>query len=187
MKMKGLLHRSFRAVLCVFVASLAGGQAIAGTAELNVSAEAALTNLYSHIPVAKELSKKATAVLVFPSIIKAGFLVGGEYGDGVMRKDGKPTGYYRTAGVSYGLQAGAQDFGYALFFMDPKSLAYLDSNDGWELGTGPSLVVVDQGMAANLTTTTIQEGVYAFVFGQSGLMAGIGIQGSKITRIDPGN
>src|SRR5208337_3488324 len=86
---------------------------------------------------------------------------------------------------SVGFQAGAQSFGYVLFFMDNASLKYLDKSEGWELGTGPTLVVLDKGFEKNLTTTTLQKGVYAFVFNQKGLMGGINIAGSKITRIHP--
>lgn len=87
--------------------------------------------------------------------------------------------------ASYGFQAGVQAFGYALFFMDDASVRYLDNSDGWELGMGPSLVVLDEGFGKNLSTTTLQKGVYAFIFDQRGLMGGVGIQGSKITRINP--
>jgi len=87
--------------------------------------------------------------------------------------------------ASYGFQAGVQAFGYALFFMDDASVRYLDNSDGWELGTGPSLVVLEEGFGKNLSTTTLQKGVYAFIFDQRGLMGGVGIQGSKITRINP--
>ncbi len=83
------------------------------------------------------------------------------------------------------MQAGVQSFSYALFFMDNASLNYLNRSEGWEIGVGPSIVVVDQGMAKSLTTTTVKSGVYAFIFGQKGLMAGLGLQGSKISRIDP--
>ena len=116
-------------------------------------------------------------------IKKAGFVVGGQYGEGTLFKGGKPAAYYSTAGVSYGLQAGAQKFGYAMFFMNDNALAQLDKADGFEVGVGPSVVVVDQGMAKNATTTTMKDDIYAFVFGQKGLMAGIGLQGNKITRI----
>ena len=98
---------------------------------------------------------------------------------------GKTIGYYNTVAASYGFQAGAQSFGYALFFMTDDALEYLANSEGWEIGVGPSVVVVDEGMAKSLTTTTAKDGVYAFFFGQEGLMAGLGIQGSKISRITP--
>jgi lipid-binding SYLF domain-containing protein len=81
------------------------------------------------------------------------------------------------------LQAGAQKFGYALFFMNDNAVSQLDKSDGFEVGVGPSVVVVDQGMAKNVTTTTMQDDIYAFVFGQKGLMAGVGLQGNKVKRI----
>jgi lipid-binding SYLF domain-containing protein len=83
------------------------------------------------------------------------------------------------------LQAGVQKFGYALFLMNDKALTYLDKSDGWEIGVGPSIVVVDQGKAKTMTSTTLRDDVYAFIFSQKGLMAGLGIQGSKITKTSP--
>jgi len=156
----------------------------ASAAELNREAAAALQTLYEREPSAKTLGAKAKGVLVFPSIIKAGFVVGGQYGEGALRKGGKTVAYYNTVAASYGLQAGAQEFGYALMFMDDESLKYLDKSGGWEIGTGPSVVIVDEGMAKAMTTTTLQKGVYAFFFSQKGLMAGLGLQGTKISRIN---
>jgi lipid-binding SYLF domain-containing protein len=124
-------------------------------------------------------------VLVFPSVIKAGFIVGAQHDEGTLFARGKTLGYYRTTAASYGLQAGVQKFGYALFFMTDSDLAYLRKSGGWEIGTGPSVVIVDKGMARSFTTTTLKKGVYAFAFGQKGLMAGLGLQGTKITRINP--
>jgi Las17-binding protein actin regulator len=119
---------------------------------------------------------------VFPSIVKGGFIIGGQFGDGALRKHGQTVAYYRSVAASYGFQAGVQKFGYALIFMDEASVQYLDKSDGWELGTGPSLVVVDEGFGKSTSTTTLQKGVYAFIFNQKGLMAGAGIQGSTRTR-----
>jgi lipid-binding SYLF domain-containing protein len=111
-------------------------------------------------------------------------MVGGESGDGALRVKGKTVAYYNTSGVSYGLQIGAQTFGYALFMMTDAAVAQLDKADGFEVGVGPSVVVMDDGMAKKLTTTTAKSDMYAFIFGQKGLMAGVGVQGSKITKID---
>ena len=159
-------------------------RAAKGTATaLSRDSRAAMNRLLAQSPGAKSLSERAGAVLVFPNIRKAGFVVGGQYGEGTLFKGGKPVAYYSTTGLSYGLQAGAQKFGYALFFMNDKALAQLDKADGFEVGVGPSVVVVDQGMAKNATTTTMQDDIYAFVFGQKGLMAGVGLQGNKIKRI----
>jgi lipid-binding SYLF domain-containing protein len=167
----------------IAVLGLRAPAAHANAASLNAEASAALRKLYATNPGAKVLGQQAKAVLIFPKILKAGFIFGGQGGDGVMRKGGKTVGYYRTAAASYGFQAGVQSFGYALFFMNDSALKYLAESKGWELGSGPSLVIVDEGMAKSMTSTTLTQDVYAFIFDQKGLMAGIGIQGSKITRI----
>jgi lipid-binding SYLF domain-containing protein len=157
----------------------------ASAAEMNQKANQALNDLYARSAAARNVGHHAKAVLVFPEILKAGFIVGAQHGDGVLLAHGQPIGYYKTVAASYGLQAGAQRFGYALFFMNDGDLAYLRKSGGWEIGSGPSVVIVDAGMARSLTTTTLRKGVYAFAFGQKGLMAGLGLQGSKITPIRP--
>lgn len=157
----------------------------ASASAIDRDATAALNKLYKHTPGAKALADKAVAVLVFPSIVKGGFIIAGQFGDGALRKKGKTVAYYRSLAASYGFQAGIQAYGYVLFFMDDASVQYLESSEGWELGTGPSLVVLDEGFGKAFTTTTLRSGVYAFIFDQKGLMGGIGIQGSKITKINP--
>ena len=112
-------------------------------------------------------------------------MVGGQYGEGTLLKKGAAVAYYKTTGASVGLQAGGQTYGYAMFFMNAKAVEQLDNANGFEVGVGPSIVVVDEGMAKTTTTKTLKEDIYAFVFGQKGLMAGIGIQGNKITKINP--
>jgi lipid-binding SYLF domain-containing protein len=153
--------------------------------EINRESRAALKELYSTVPAARRAGDSATAVLVFPSIVKAGFGVGGQRGEGTLFSRGKTLGYYSTTAASFGLQAGVQEFGYALFFMTESDLAYLRESGGWEIGSGPSVVIVDKGMAQSFTTTTLKKRVYAFAFGQKGLMAGLGLQGTKITKIRP--
>jgi lipid-binding SYLF domain-containing protein len=157
----------------------------ASASEIDRNATHALTTLYQTTPGARALADKARGVLVFPNIVKGGFVVAGQYGDGALRKRHRTVGYYRSVSASVGFQAGVQSFGYVLFFMDDASLRYLDQSGGWELGTGPSLVVLDKGFGKNLSTTTMRSGVFAFIFNQKGLMGGVGIQGSKITRINP--
>jgi lipid-binding SYLF domain-containing protein len=154
-------------------------------AQIDREVDGAIQKLYETTPSAKELSTAAKGILVFPSVVKAGFLVGGQYGKGALRVKGKTAGYYNTIAASYGLQAGAQSFGFALFFLTQDSLQYLEKSDGWEIGIGPSIVIVDEGLARSLTTSTAQSDIYAFFFDQKGLMAGMGIQGSKITQINP--
>jgi lipid-binding SYLF domain-containing protein len=172
--------------LLLAAAAAVGSPPPAGAAsrqELNRDGAQALKRLYANNKAARLLGQKARAVLVFPRMVKAGFMFGGQVGEGVLTKRGKTAGYYNSVAASYGLQAGVQTFGYALFFMNDGALSYLDSSAGWEVGVGPSLVVVDSGVAKSLTSTTLTQDVYAFIFDQKGLMAGLGIQGSKITKI----
>lgn len=154
--------------------------------ELAAESRSALNDLYRGNPAARALGAKAKGILVFPAITKGGFMIGGMGGNGALiRNDGTIRDFYQTAGLSYGFQAGIQEYGYALFLMDDSAFRALNSTDGWEVGSSPSLVVVDEGMAASLSTTTMNKGSYAFFFNQKGLMGGLGLQGSKITRIHP--
>ena len=157
----------------------------ASAAEISSTSRRALNDLYKRTPAARTLGEKARGILVFPSIVKGGFIFGGEFGEGALFKGGKTAGYYNTTGVSWGFQAGLQKYGYALFFMTDSALNYLNKSEGFELGTGPSLVVVDEGFGKKMSTTTLRDDVYAFIFSQKGLMGGIGLQGTKITRINP--
>ncbi len=184
--------RQLTCLMLIAVAMLAGCQSngIKGgdamsAAEIDRDVSTALTTLYQQSPSFKQLAAKAKGVLVFPNVLKAGFIGGAQYGKGAMRKQGRTVGYYNLVAGSYGLQAGVQTFDYVLFFMNDEALAHLNSSKGFEVGVGPSIVVLDEGMARNITTTTARDDVYAVVFGQKGLMAGLGLQGSKITRIKP--
>jgi lipid-binding SYLF domain-containing protein len=156
-------------------------------AQIATSSRAALHQLYAANPKARMLGSRAKAVLVFPSIVKGGFMVGAMGGNGsLMWRNGVIRDFYQTVGLSYGLQAGVQTYGYALFLMDDSAMQSLNNSQGWEVGSAPSLVVLDQGMSMSLTTSTIQKSIYAVFFNQQGLMGGLGLQGSKITRIYPG-
>ena len=186
------MQRFSRTIFNLFLAALtavvllgAPHALAADKAKIERDAREALSELYASTPAAKDLGKTAKAVLVFPSILKAGLIIGGQGGNGALFVDGKIAGFFNTAAASYGLQAGAQEFSYAMFLMTDNAIATLKERDGWEVGVGPSVVMVDEGVAKSLTTTTASNDVYAFIFGQTGLMAGIGIQGSKITRINP--
>lgn len=162
---------------------LGGVAHAASRSELNARSKQTLDKLVARIPAAAQVSKKAVAVLVFPEIYKAGLMVGGQYGEGVLWRGGKPVGYYNNSGASYGLQAGAQKYGYAMFFMTEHALQSLDAQAGFEIGVGPTVVVVDTGMAKTMTNKSLTEPIYAFIFQQQGLMAGLGLQGNKITKI----
>lgn len=178
------------AVSCFFalVAVMAIGgfhsAAHAATAEdLNKESQQALQTLYKTNPLASDISKKARAILVFPNIVKAGLVFGGSYGEGVLIKANKYTDYYNSVSASWGLQAGAQSYGYAVFLMTEKAVKYLDDSKGWEIGVGPTVVVVNEGAAKNLSSSTLQDDAYAFIFDQQGLMLGLSIEGTKITQI----
>ena len=158
----------------------------ATAAEIDSRVDKALASLYAQMPDAKKLGEEAKAILVFPKIVKGGLIfVGGQGGEGALRVNGKTEGYYSTIAVSYGLQLGVQWFGYAMFFRSDKAHGYLDRSDGWEVGTAPSIVMVDKGAAKGFSTSSLKEDIYVFFFDQSGLMAGLGLQGTKITKINP--
>jgi lipid-binding SYLF domain-containing protein len=159
-------------------------KAVTTTADdLNKDANQALAMLYRTNPAAQALSKNAKAVLVFPNIVKAGLVFGGSYGEGVLKKGAQVMGYYNSASASWGLQAGAQSYGYAVFLMTDKAVDYLNKTQGWEIGVGPTVVVVDEGLAKNLSTSTLKDDAYAFIFDQKGLMAGLALEGTKISHI----
>jgi lipid-binding SYLF domain-containing protein len=185
------MKRYFRLMTILFVSAFvvvtiirANGAEAATADQISRDSKASLKKLYAKSPVAKTLSEKAKGILVFPAIYKAGLMVGGQYGDGALLKGGEVVGYYNTVQLSYGLQAGAQKYGYVLFFMSDSAFKWLDKSDGWEVGVGPTITVVDVGAAKSLTTTTMQSDVYAIFFDQKGLMAGLGLQGTKITKIN---
>ena len=152
--------------------------------DLTSDSRRALQQLVAQNPAAAKCKAKAVAVLVFPDVVKAGFIFGAQGGKGILFVHGQPSGRYRTVAASYGLQAGVQKYGYALFLMNQRAVDWINQTRGWEIGTGPSVVIVDKGMARSFTTDTLHSGIYAFTFDQQGLMAGLGLQGSKIKRID---
>lgn len=170
----------------VGVASKLRSAQAASARTIDRDVDRALRTLYSSQPRAQAIGRRAAAVLTFPKIVKAGSIVGGQRGDGALRVGNRTIGYYNISAASYGLQAGVQTFSYALFFITASSLNYLESSDRWAIGSGPSVVAIDNGAAANVNTTTLSQDVYAMPFGQRGLMASIGLGGSKITNIHPG-
>ena len=183
--LKAQLGAGLLAVALAMTVTISAKPALAASAaEINREVDAAVASMSAAVPDTRKLASQAKAVLVFPNIVKAGFLFGAQYGEGALRQRGKTVGYYNTAAASYGLQAGAQQFGYALFFMTDSAVKYLNDSGGFELGMGPSIVVLDTGTAKALTSSTIQSDIYAVFFDQRGLMAGLGLQGSKISRMD---
>ena len=184
-RLEYLMRTRWLAAAAIALMLAHGAAYAASAAEISGDAQAVLKNLYAKVPAAKAIGAKAQAVLVFPKITKAGLGIGGQFGEGALIKGGKTVGYYNTTGVSSGLQAGAQQYAYAMFFMNDAALQQLDKTEGFEVGVGPSIVVMDEGKAKSTTTTSAKDDIYAFIFSQKGLMAGLGLQGNKITKINP--
>ena len=176
-----LYFHIFSLVCCLVLSQLALAES---AVELNKSSKSSLSSLLKNNSDARKLNETAVAVLVFPTIATAGFMIGGQYGEGVLWKKDKAIAYFNTGGGSFGLQVGAQAYGYALFFMKESALDALYSTQGFEIGAGPSVVVLDKGVATSTTSISMQGDIYAFIFNQKGLMAGLGIQGNKITKLD---
>ena len=167
------------------LSTLAAGALAATTEELTAESAQTLQTLVKSNPAAGLLEKRAKAILVFPRIIKAGLVFGGAYGEGVLMKGNFVSGYYNSVSASWGWQLGAETYGYVVFLLSEKDVNYLNESKGWEIGVGPTVVVVDEGVAKNLTSSTLKKGAYAFIFDQKGLMASLSIEGTKISRIKP--
>ncbi|WP_095079360.1 YSC84-related protein [Pseudomonas sp. Irchel s3h17] len=174
----------FLATVSLASASLLNNAGAATAEDLNAESRQALQTLYKATPFAETISQKAKAVLVFPKIIKAGLVFGGSYGEGALLRGTKVEGYYNSVSASWGLQAGAQSYGYVVFLMTDTAVKYVAETKGWEIGVGPTVVVVDEGIAKNLSSSTLKDDAYAFIFDQQGLMAGVSIEGTKISLIE---
>ncbi|MCK9535357.1 MAG: YSC84-related protein [Pseudomonas sp.] len=181
------LRSTFLAFTVAALAAISMGSisvASAATAEdLDRDSLQALQTLYKAEPVAKTLAQSAKAVLVFPNVIKAGLVFGGSYGEGVLLKGSKVIDYYNSVAGSWGVQVGAQTYGYAVFLMTDDAVSYIEKTKGWEVGVGPTVVVVDEGVAKNISSSSLKNDAYAFIFSQQGLMAGVSIEGTKISHI----
>ena len=171
-------------ILAVVLALPAAPAMATDGAEIDAKVDIALARLLRESETARAVDERAIAVLVFPDIVKAGFGIGGQYGEGALRRGGSTIGYYNIAAASFGLQIGAQSFSQAVFFMTEDALAFLDKSEGFELGADAKVALANEGLGYNVTTSTIQDPIIAFVFGQQGLMAGVTIEGSKITQIE---
>lgn len=183
--MKSTLNCLRMCVMAVLAAALMlpSQSFAASTEDLNKDSAQALEMLIKANPVANDVYKKSRAVLIFPNIVKAGLVFGGAYGEGVLKQDDKMNEYYNSITASFGWQAGAQSYGYVVFLMNDRAVKYLHDTKGWEIGVGPTVVLVNEGVAKNLSSTTLKEDAYAFIFDQQGLMASLSIEGTKISRI----
>jgi lipid-binding SYLF domain-containing protein len=175
----------------VAAVTVAGGLAGCTTTEeqrltREEAARASLNDLYRTVPAARTLGDESAAVLVFPSIVRAGLMIGGQFGDGVMFENNVATGFYRVTGGSFGLQAGAQNFAQAYFFTTEEALQTFRDTAGWEVGAGVNVAVASVGATGQINTSTLQAPVVVFVYGQAGLMAGIQVEGQRISRLAEG-
>lgn len=156
----------------------------ASAQEIDAKVNQALKEFYHHSPAGKELASKAAGVLVFPDVIKAGIGIGGEYGEGALRVEGKTAAYYNVASASVGFQLGAQIKSEILLFMSREALDKFQKSDGWEAGVDGSVALVTVGAGGKIDSNTVQQPIIGFIFSNKGLMYNLSIEGSKITRID---
>lgn len=156
----------------------------ASAQEINAKVNQSLQEFYRHSPAGKELAQKAAGVLVFPEVYKAGFGIGGEYGEGSLRMGGKTVGYYNVASASIGFQLGAQVKSEIILFMSQSALKKFRNSDGWEAGVDGSVAIATIGAGGEIDSNTIQQPIIGFIFSNKGLMYNLSIEGSKITRIE---
>lgn len=176
------LSKFFSVMFLLFLSESSIAHA-ASKAEIDTDVQFALTAFYNLSPGNKELAAKAAGVLVFPSIVKAGFFLGGDYGEGVLQVDGKTVDYYSTAAISFGLQLGAQSRSEVILFMEKEALENFRVNDGWAAGLDGSVAVMDNGVGKGIDTETAQKPIIAFIFSSKGLMGNLTLEGSKFSKV----
>lgn len=176
-------HALLATAAFALMGTMATPAAAASAEDLDRDAQQTLAALYKANPTAEIIAKRAKAVLVFPKIIKAGLIFGGSYGEGVLMKNAKVVEYYNSVSASWGWQAGAESYAYVVFLVSDRAVRQLETSKGWEIGVGPNVVVMNEGLAKNVSTTTIKDDAYAFITDQQGLMASLSIEGTKISRI----
>ena len=150
---------------------------------INTQTRQALQRLARHSPAAAELAGQASGVLVFPDVVKVGFGVGGQYGEGALLIDGKPVDYFATAGASFGLQLGAQYKSEVILFMTPAALNRFRNSHGWDIGIDGSVAIMDESVAITADSKQLDTPIIAFIFSNQGLMGNLTLEGSKITPI----
>ena len=151
--------------------------------EIDQNVDASLDRFRKEVKSAEEFLKSAKGVLLIPGVIKGVFVIGGEYGEGALRIDGKTVDYYNTASGSYGFQLGGQKKDVILVFMQEEALKKFRESSGWKSGIDGSVVLVNLGAEASIDTTKIKEPIVGFVFGQKGLMYNLTLEGSKFTKL----
>ena len=181
------LHRRL-AGCCMLLVLVAGFIAepvqAKSAAEIDIGVSETLKRFKREVSGGDKFLQRASGVLVFPSVIKAGFVVGGEYGEGALRVGGKTVDYYSTASASLGFQLGAQSKSIVVVFMSAQALSDFRKSDGWEAGVDGSVAVVEWGVGKDINTVDIKDPVVGFVFSNKGLMYNLTLEGSKFTRLD---
>lgn len=157
----------------------------ASASAIDADVDKALQRFYEQVPGGQDFTRNAKGTLVFPHVVAAGFGIGGEFGTGALRVGGKTIDYYSTTAASIGFQIGAQSKTVILCFMTDKALEGFRKGKGWEVGIDGSVAIVDVGAGGSLDTRTAAGPVVGFVFGRSGLMANVSLEGAKMTKIRP--
>ena len=173
----------FQHLLVLLVLSISFSAQAASKAEIDTDVQFAMSAFYNLSPGNKELASKAAGILVFPSVMKAGFFVGGDYGEGALQVGGKTVDYYSTAAISFGLQLGAQSRSEVILFMDKDALENFRVHDGWAAGLDGSVAVIDTGAGKGINTETVKDPIIAVIFSNKGLMGNLSLEGSKFSKI----
>ncbi len=151
--------------------------------EIDASVDACLQRFYKQVKGAKEFAKTAKGLLVMPNVVKAGFFIGGQYGEGALRVGGKTEGYYNLIAGSYGLTFGGQSQDIIIAFMTKEALKQFEDSHGWEAGVDANVAIINVGAGGDVSTVTAQNPVVGFVFDTKGLMADISLKGAKFTKL----
>jgi len=173
-------------VLIVLLAGIgfSGGATAASAQEIDIKVDGALKEFTSEVKGGAEFLNKAKGVLVFPDVVKAGLVVGGEYGEGALRVGGKSLQYYNIASASFGFQIGAQQYAIVMVFLEEEAMNKFRESSGWEAGVDGSVAIAEWGAGEDINTQNFKEPIVGFVFSNKGLMAGVSIEGSKITKLE---
>jgi lipid-binding SYLF domain-containing protein len=172
------------ALLLIFSFMLPVTAFAANAAEIDIKVDETLKRFKQEVPGGDRYLAKAKGALVFPNVIKAGFGIGGEYGEGALRIGTETVAYYSTAGASIGFQLGVQSKSVIIVFLEDKALEYFQSSKGWEAGVDGSVAVVEWGVGEDINTINVEDPIVGFVFGNKGLMFNLTLEGSKFTRIN---
>ncbi|MBZ0131099.1 MAG: YSC84-related protein [Rhodocyclaceae bacterium] len=176
-----LIRLVWGGALALFIAANAWA---ASKEEINAEVREAVQNFYKHTSAGKELAQKAAGMLVFPSVVKAGIGIGGEYGEGSLLIGGNPVAYYNIAAASIGFQLGAQARSQIILFMTENALAKFRRSEGWKAGVDGSVALATLGAGGSIDTETAKKPIIGFIFSNKGLMYNLTFEGSKITKLD---